>query len=544
MRDADHTGQSTETDPANARVCLQRRVIVAGGYALIVLVVLIACGYSAFAGTYFSADDLYLPTLYQDLTRWSGNLADWRLTPAAYYFPDMLLYLVARVTISSIEWSQYASGTVQLVLVVAAISSLIALLRAKASGPTLFVVPLMAIVVGFHCAGELPLLSPLFHLTQHGGAALITVVCVRLALGAKHVRFEWAMLGGLFTLNMLVGYSDPLFVPSCSAGLFTLGLCAAAPGLWRRLCGAGDPQRTAIRARSLASAIGGLIGAARTENIQTRIHNLLSEKSVAHTRISLSAVLRDLIGDAWSTTLWLGLGLLLCCLILMAFRSAEDRRLRALALWHSVSVVATIPAIASYGTYEGTGALRYFTVSYLSTLVVVLAVVARVLDRRPVTVAMDRAVALCAALALIGVVTAAMVFASRLSAAQYASHWRRRAACVQSILDREHTNTILTDYWQAKPLMLFSDGRVKALQMRGRLRAVYHWINSRNWYRGDHTFGVIGVNDLDPDAIRNRYGEPGRVEHCSDLEIFVYQGRSTARLSRDMSKLFARFTRH
>jgi hypothetical protein len=91
--------------------------------------------------------------------------------------------------------------------------------------------------------------------------------------------------------------------------------------------------------------------------------------------------------------------------------------------------------------------------------------------------------------------------------------------------------------------MLFSDGKVRAVQMRAKLRAVYHWINSRNWYRGERTFGVIGVNDLNPDVIRSRYGAPARTEHCGDIELFVYRGNAATKLSRDMGKLFARFTR-
>ena len=103
---------------------------------------------------------------------------------------------------------------------------------------------------------------------------------------------------------------------------------------------------------------------------------------------------------------------------------------------------------------------------------------------------------------------------------------------------------MLTDYWHAKPLMLFSDQRVRALQMRAKLRNVYHWINSAGWYRGPHRFGVIGVNDLEPVVIRRVYGEPARIEHCQDLELFVYRDEAAARLSRDMARPFARFTRH
>jgi hypothetical protein len=45
---------------------------------------------------FFNADALYLPALYHDVLVRGGQLNQWYLTPAPYFFPDWLLYFAAR----------------------------------------------------------------------------------------------------------------------------------------------------------------------------------------------------------------------------------------------------------------------------------------------------------------------------------------------------------------------------------------------------------------------------------------------------------------
>jgi hypothetical protein len=528
----------------SSRAELHRSIIAIGTYVLLVATVLITIDDPGFRGSFFSADDLYLPTLFEDLFRWGGRLRDWRLTPAPYYFPDMLLYAAARVATGSIEWSQYLTGIAQVALFVAALWNLVRSLQPTAAHPALFVGPAMVVLIALHCTGSLPMLSPLLHLTQHGGAALGTVVVLRFTLARPANSMFVAPV--LFVASGLLGLSDPLFTASCCAALLVVGAVSAIPVFARKLFGADDPDRVVTRNRALAAAIGGFVGAAYTENIQTRLKRLFLKEYADHTQSSLSAVLRDLVGDAWAISLWLGSGLALACLILFAFRTTADRHLRKIALWYIAAVFFTIPAIAGYGTYQNAASARYYAVVYAATLVVMCGVIARMLARQSVAASIERWRALAAGATVAGAVLATLVLANGLNdkrIAQYASPWRETARCVQTILEQEQVDTILTDYWKAKPLMLFSDGAVRAVQMRAKLRAVYHWINSRNWYRGERTFGVIGVNDLSPDVIRSRYGAPARIEHCGDIELFVYRDGAATKLSRDMGKLFARFTR-
>jgi hypothetical protein len=48
--------------------------------------------HQSYTTLFFSADALFLPTLYHDLFVWGGKLQDWILPPAPYIFPDMPLF--------------------------------------------------------------------------------------------------------------------------------------------------------------------------------------------------------------------------------------------------------------------------------------------------------------------------------------------------------------------------------------------------------------------------------------------------------------------
>ena len=72
--------------------------VISGGLVLATLanvVVSYLAGHSFRAYVIENSDLLYLPTLFSDVLTKGGHLSDWFLTPAPYFFPDYLLYLLA-----------------------------------------------------------------------------------------------------------------------------------------------------------------------------------------------------------------------------------------------------------------------------------------------------------------------------------------------------------------------------------------------------------------------------------------------------------------
>jgi hypothetical protein len=87
----------------NAAACMpvkQRLSVLALGWTLLLLAT------AAFLGaedlrTTFNSDIYYLPVLVKDVLHMGGSLAEWRLPPAPYFFPDLPLFLAARFVTGS-----------------------------------------------------------------------------------------------------------------------------------------------------------------------------------------------------------------------------------------------------------------------------------------------------------------------------------------------------------------------------------------------------------------------------------------------------------
>jgi hypothetical protein len=82
---------------------------------------------------------------------------------------------------------------------------------------------------------------------------------------------------------------------------------------------------------------------------------------------------------------------------------------------------------------------------------------------------------------------------------------------------------------------------VKVLQLEPKLNRPYWWINSKNWYRGQHLFGMIATNGFDTHTIRRTFGAPQLVTHCGEIELYVYGGRSRRHLQGEVQRSIDRF---
>jgi hypothetical protein len=110
---------------------------------------------------------------------------------------------------------------------------------------------------------------------------------------------------------------------------------------------------------------------------------------------------------------------------------------------------------------------------------------------------------------------------------------------VRKVAELEQVQSIVSDYWNAKPLMLFSNNRAHVVQVRNGLMP-YWWINSRGWYRDPGEFGVLIANGLDPNRARRYLHEPQSIVRCADLELWIYRGRARERMKEKLSGMFAK----
>jgi hypothetical protein len=515
------------------------RIVWYGGLIIVSVSLLNSIGTGALRETFFGSDDLYLPALYEDLARWSGRISDWRLTPAPYFFPDMLLYGTMRALTGSIEWAQYLSGWLHLGLFVGA-----AALLAWAVGPEprrfgWFFAPAVVGLFWLNRFGRLPMFGGLFHLTHHGGSALMTLAVLPACLAPRSKARGWAVL--LFCVGMVSGLSDPLFAASCGAPLLLLALLALFGPAWRIVFDTPERVRRTVRGRAAACAIGSFAGAWSTRLLHEHMNGLDATGSKKAPLELVATVIHDLLGPALPDGVWLIAGLVAAAWVLCQPMRSCTAALRQLACFVIVSIASTIAAIAVDGGYLDPGSIRYLMVSDLLAIVLVYVVIEREVRLRFHPIVQRRLLWFAASATIVGLVLLVTVSVSQLARAQFHSDWRDTARCVADISQREGVDTVLADYWLAKPIMLFSDRGVLALQVRAKLRRPYFWINSRAWYRAATTFGVVIFNDLRPETIMKTFGPPAALDRCGQLEVASYRGEARARLTANMSKQFRHF---
>ncbi|HWB60557.1 MAG TPA: hypothetical protein VG733_13775, partial [Chthoniobacteraceae bacterium] len=98
---------------------------------------------------------------------------------------------------------------------------------------------------------------------------------------------------------------------------------------------------------------------------------------------------------------------------------------------------------------------------------------------------------------------------------------------IRSIMEKEHIEAGLADYWYANPITFFSGGKasVRAVLADG---SIFQWVNSTEWYAGEGPphpppeFRLILMANLNPDLIRQRYGDAKAVHTPMGADLWIY----------------------
>lgn len=494
---------------------------------------------------YFGADDLYVPTLVEDLLYWAGTIRAWRLTPAPYFVPDMLLYAPVRIVSGSVEAGQYFAGLAQLLLYALASAHLVRSLvptsqRLATASLSLLLLGLCAL--SMTRTSDLALYGKLYHITNHGGAALLTVITLSMCISES--KRPLGRLAAIALLALVGGLSDPLYAVSCGSALLPIAVCIGLKPLANvlrvRLDGAKNTQ---AYLRMLVGGVAAFGGASLTKLVHTRLNPLPKEVITPSKLIAVDAMFHDFTHGSSIRGWWILASFATSAAVLGCVRDNRTRLLRVVALWHITSLLATLAAMVWTQLYLDAGTQRYLVVPLTFTPLVAASGIALLFRRYSTTSSQGRAADVLAALGVATLLGSSLALLPTLARGQYRSDWRDEARCVERVMVREDVDVLLADYWKAKPLMLFSGGKVHAVQMRAKLKRPYFWISSRAWLRGKLHFGVVAVNDLNPAAIRARFGEPASIEQCAGTTLYSYRGAQRARLAKKMSQSFGRYLR-
>lgn len=474
-----------------------------------------------------NSDALYLPALVQDVSA-GGALSRWFLTPAPYFFPDMLLFWPVGLLSSSALQAQQSYAILQ-VLLFATVTGVVGMLVGGRRAGVLSFALTAALVAPVVAAGA-DVFAYLALSGHHAGAFLagvaglvILMLCplgVKSAVRGRRVRLrEAALLAGLTLLTAASTLSDGIFVIQFTlpavAALLILALLGAVRWMWFGLAAA-------------ALGLGHLVG--NWLYPYTVIYETRSgyEVSFGFERVAENLAYAEHLGSElfraypWAAALLVlghGSALLALLTVRVWYKRLPARGARLAALWCLWSVASSCALLLALIAVETPGpSARYLVgvaLAATATLALGLALVVHMVIRTA-----PAAVLLVPAL-LIGSTAAVLTSPSTFSAKALED----RAACIQQAVADAPVPRGLANYWVSKQVYSLTGADVVTASVSRDLRPL-PVIASSDWFRPPFGFLLVTPGPASDAALEvqtlNAQGVGIRARFdCADTAVVV-----------------------
>jgi hypothetical protein len=486
--------------------------------ALAALAIILRAGHPLQAHLVHS-DALYLPVLFDDLAHNGGRIADWFLTPAPYFFPDMPLYGLAWLAGGGVSGQAIAFALLQTALGACALYLLARQALSHGRLPAAAALSVLFIWLGLHT--DDPFVR-LFASAHHYGAFIASLLLCRLWLsqdaGPDRRRLPYGV-AALVALTFLMTLSDALFLAHTVLPLLAMAW------LFRH----GAPPATRPRRALLlllGPALAGMLAYRHVVAHPTRYPTRLGVSRLADNLGEMGNIAAALFGGRplLAAAVLLSLALGAACLLACRHRRplpGLPRPLQLLAAFATLSFLATVGAMLLSKNIQPVpryliGALSWPLVSGVFALVHLLGERAR-----HAGAALSLALSLLASVLLVGE-------AWPMRAADGTGHYYypEQVACIDSALAQAGARHGMAQYWDAKRLQALSRQRLTLAQYTGELERM-EWITSEHFYRSTYDFAIVAEQEPAPFKLsRARLaalgGEPLKTVACGDRTVLLY----------------------
>lgn len=463
---------------------------------------------------FYGADSLYLPSLSRDLT--SGyDLSGWKLTPAPYFFPDILIFFAAGLVTQNIHTSIWINAVAQNILFLTGIICLTKSLNLKplAVAFSIFICS-MLLIASRNILELMPMLISGFHF------GIVIVMCFALAIvihvwhdGNSAKKSSFALLA---VLCSLATPSDLLFIvqflaPAIAALLLTTKarrfhlnhamLSSGALALYS-LIGLLI-ERAIPRHRSIEEY--GMSNSARFAQTLSDIQLIASQFAQAHPLFALA--LAAIFGA--------------CLIIALAGLIHPDTlcsRITFIALFLVLQLCISFLFLA----VAPVASARYLLPSF--TLMIVLAPALIISVMQLPNFLVNLFFMSCAIASIIISASSLKYFPDIRQLNQYYNDF---VECVDQGVRLRGAHRGLAQYWQARQISMLSRAGLDVVAVGSNL-SIYHWINNLYWY--DHNdFDFVMIDPSMPDFMRftradviSRFGQPSDEFDCGGTNILTY----------------------
>lgn len=417
---------------------------------------------------YFHADSLYLPSIYKDLFLDGGSLRGWHLNHAPGFFPDMpLFFLLSALSGGNFIVATWLFGVVQLGLLTIALRGILKHLGIR---PEIMVWMHLAIALFFveqTLFGKFNYMAFLSLMNAyHLGAFLNAAWAWQLFLSKRK-----ALLGLLIPLSLAAVVSDKLFV------IYFLLPAMALQGLKLRTP-QGIRSNLPVLLLLISLAAGGWILSGKLAN--AGVYSVVSaDNKVAHLEGIPEAMAA--FGESFARlgeTSPVSAGLMVLTLLTYVYLSARyiknaiHRDATEWETWFWWVTSAILFAPLASGAFTGLDAWRY----NLPALFLLWLVQARYVAHLGIHLWYGRKV-----LAGLCIVTLFITVLQTKGLKKNLNFYPKYVEAFDALAESHNLKYGVAEYWDAKPILMFSKQDVRVYTAFAELTPWYHVMNE-NWY--------------------------------------------------------------
>ena len=498
-----------------------------------------------------SADMLYIPDLVQDVLLGSGRLSDWFFAPSPELFTEIPFYLPFALFWSSIQGAVFSYAASQAIytamlcwillwlfigkractgLAIASVTGLAAV--------TLFVVDQTVLIPFYHYAtfldGLILIVGVLFVRGRYSQSALWTLVVLivmtgGLVISSGFIFVAWFVLPliGLLFLESLCRPRD--WYRLMSVGFALVAATVLGRYWWHQLEFKVDPRMMS-----------------RTGN--GALFDRLSDPLELLTQ--MTDYVPEFMTQQFSSPIrgTMFVIFVVGSLLVLTRKAWVQRHLRAVQEWTRLqyfSLIALVIVLSNVGLFalhDQQPARYMITANYLSMVysIVLISIVLISVRAKTLSFLLVSCVLITAG-ARAGITDTVRV--------DYGEIKPDGVDCIIDVAESHQLIRGVAQYWQARPLTLLSNKRLKVVPIHGVTLKPYFWASSRRQFSGQYDFVVVdhSVDDatswttkawysIDRSKIIRLNGKPMEIAWCDQSEILIYPS-GTMRVAEKMTTL-------
>ncbi|MDE0918864.1 MAG: hypothetical protein OSA08_02125 [Arenicellales bacterium] len=498
-----------------------------------------------------SADMLYIPDLVQDVLLGSGRLSDWFFAPSPELFTEIPFYLPFALFWSSIQGAVFSYAASQAIYTAMLCWILLWLFIGKRACTGLAIASVAGLAAATLFVVDQTVLIPFYHYATFLDG-LILIVGVLFVRGRYSQSALWTLVVLIVITGSLVISSGFIFVAwfvlPLIGLLFLEGLYR--PRDWYRLVSVGF-------ALVAATVLGRYWWGQLEFKVDPRVMSRTSDKALLD-RLSDPLELLTQIMDYVPEFIALQFSspmrgtmfviFVVASLLVLTRKAWVQRHLGAVQEWTRLqyfSLIALVIVLSNVGLFalhDQQPARYMITANYLSMVYSIVLISIVFISVRAKTLSfLLVACVLITAGARAGITDKVRIDYDEIKPAG--------VDCIIDVAESHHLTRGVAQYWQARPLTLLSNKRLKVVPIHGVTLKPYFWASSRRQFSGQYDFAVVdhSVDDatswttkawysIDRSKIIRLNGKPMEIAWCDQSEILIYPS-GTMRVAEKMTTL-------